>query len=326
MEKFYDIHGLLKIRAENLDLDRILSYFSVNTLSDPDLMIRIKRPNVNLNLYDRLGRFYLKNKEIIEKRKFGMVQLKDLFEKTKLNATSRYVRLRPFLSLIESVLWFKLLAKNHVFIHSAGISTDGEGCLISAWQGTGKTMVALKLVKEKGFSFLSDDAVIINDYGQAYCFPKNVKLSLSHAKEFGLGNKVKLKLLVGKLLNQVPVVRRRLHIEHIVPITKVIENAKIERQCKIDKMIMLQQASGEGVSEIDAREVAKRLTLVSQLEKIYWADHLFIAYAHADQDFDLQEIKVKERDIIQSALRGASCYEVRFRRYAYDQVEELLRS
>lgn len=327
VKKFYNIHGLLKIGAEGyLDLDKSLSYFVSSTLNNLDLMIKIKQFDMDLSVYNRLGRYYLGKNEVIEKRKFGSIRFKNLFGKTELDATSGYVKLRPFGTLIGNILNFKLLAKNHALVHSACISEDGEGCLICAWQGTGKTMVALKLVKEKASNFLSDDMTIIDNYGQAYCFPANVKLSLSHASEFELSNKVKLKLLIGKLIEQIPIVRRRLEITHLVPITKLVENARIERRCKIRKLVLLQQAADDSVNEIDMNIAVKRLALLNLWERIYWIDHLFIAYAYSDKGFDLQKLEKKEQDIIQSALKDASCYEVKFRKYAYDNIRKLLRA
>lgn len=324
MKKLYDIHGLLKIRSENLDLDNILSYFSTSTVSDLDLMIKIDKININPDIYDRLERFDLGEKEVVERRKFGTIQLRNLFNRTELNATSGYARLRHLLTLVEHILEFKLLTKNHVLIHSACISKNGEGCLICAPRGTGKTMVTLKLVKDKGFSFLSDDRTIISGDGRAHCFPKNVKLSLPHVSEFGLNKKVKLKLLIGELVRQIPVIRRRLEIAHNVPVTKVIKNAKIEKRCEIGKLLILQRAKNEGVTEIDLGTAVKLLILSNRWERIFWVDHLFIPYMYSDPKFDLQKLEEKERDIVENALKDALCYEMRFRKYAYSHVEKFL--
>jgi len=322
--KFYNIHNLLKIRVDNLELSRMLSYFSTNGINgDLDLTVEVGGFDIRPT-HNRLGRFHLAENEIIEKRKFGSLQLKNMLGKTELNATSGYVRLRPFITLIETIIGFKLLAKTHALVHSSCISKDGEGCLICAWHGTGKTMVTLKLVNEMGLDFLSDDQTIINDSGRAYCFPKHVKLSLPHTEEFGLGGKVKLKLLFGELVTHIPVIRRRLEITHMTPVTEIIKNSKIEKQCKICRIIMLQQARSEGITEIDAAEVVRRLALLDAWERIFWVDRLLIPYAFSDQKFEIQRLEEKERDILQSALKNVPCYEVRFRKYAYNHVKKLL--
>jgi len=322
--KFYNIHDLLKIRVENLDLKHMLQYFLTDKASETiDLAMKVGKFDLQ-PMFNRLGRFHLGQNVIIEKRKFGSIQLRDMLEKTELNATRGYVRLRPFTTLIENIIGFKLLAKNHALVHSSCVSKDGKGCLICAWHGTGKTMVTLKLVKERGLNFLSDDLTIINDSGQAYCFPKHVKLSLAHTKEFELDEKVKLKLLFGKMVTHIPFVRGRLEIAHMAPITQMVENSRIERQCKICKIIVLEQAESEGITEIDAAEVVKRLTLLNEWERMFWLARLFIPYAFSDQEFDPKKLHEKERGILESALKGIPCYEVRFRKYAYNHVEKLL--
>lgn len=323
--KFYDIHDILKIGTENLDLDKSLSYFSTGSPSNLDLMIKINEFDTDISHHNRLGRYYLGENEVIEKRKFGSIQLKNFLGSTELNVTSGYVRLRPIPTLVGNIIGFKLLTKDYAFMHSACVSKDGEGYLICASQGTGKTVMALKLVKESSFDFLSDDMTIINSYGQAYCFPANVKLSLSHASDFKLGNKAKLKLLIGNFIQRIPIISRRVEIIHSVPVTEIIKNAKIEKQCKIRKVVILQRATDEGITEIDVDTAVKRLALSTLWERNYWIDHLLIAYAYSDQEFDLQKLEEKEHNILDSALKEASCYQVKFRQYAYDQVNKLLR-
>jgi len=322
--KFYNIHHLLKIGVENIELNHMLQYFLADkTSGNLDLTIKVGEIDSG-STFHRMGRFYLGKNELVEKRNFGSLRLKEMLGNTELNATTGYVRARPFVTLIESVIGLKLVAKSHALVHSSCISRDGEGYLICAWHGTGKTMVTLKLVKEKSLNFLSDDMTIINTSGQVYCFPKDVKLSLPHAKEFGLDGKVRLRLLVGELVTHIPVIRRRLEITHNIPITKIIKDSKIEKQCNLRKVVVLQRAEKEEIVEVDSNEITKRLTLLNEWERIFWVDRLFIPYAFSDQGFDLQELAEKERDILQQALRDVPCYEVRFRKYAYDQVAKLL--
>lgn len=322
--KFYNIHNLLKIRVENFELDHMLPYFSTNEMNgDLDLAVKVGEFDIRPT-HNRLGRFQLAENDVIEERKFGSIQLKNMLGKTELNATSGYVRLRPFITLIETIIGLKLLAKNHALVHSSCISKDGEGYLICAWHGTGKTMVTLKLVNEMGLNFLSDDQTIINDSGRAYCFPKHVKLSLPHAEEFELGQKVKLKLLFGELVTHIPVVRRHLELTHMAPVTEIIKNSKIEKQCKICKIIMLQQARSEGITEIHTTEVVKRLTLLNEWIRIFWVDRLLIPYAFSDKKFNLQRLREKERNILQSAFEGVKCYEVMFSKYPYKHVKKLV--
>lgn len=320
--RFYNIHNLLRVRVENLNLEPLLSHFLTSKVGiEPDLTIKVGKFDPQPT-HNRLMGFYLGQNVLIEKRKFGSLQLIDMLEKTELDATRGYVRLRPFLCLIENILGLKLLTRNHALVHSSCLSANEQGYLICAWSGTGKTMVAIKLVKEVGLNFLSDDLTIINDSGEAYCFPKDVRLSLAHAKEFGLGNRVKLKLLLGELVNRVPY--GTMKIFHNVPVSKIVENSEKVKQCEIRKVIMLQRAHHEGIVKIDLNEVVRRIMSFEAWDQIFWAARLFMPYTYCDPKFDLQKLRNKKRKVLQNTLKGIPCYEVRFRKNAYNLVSKLL--
>lgn len=319
---FYNIHNLLEIRVENLDLKRILSYFSTERGGgNSDLTIKVggfdPKPT-----HSKLWRFHLGQNVIVEKRKFGSIQLSDVLGKTELNVTRGYVRLRPFPCLIENIMGWKLLIRNHALVHSSCISEDGKGYLICGWQGAGKTMVALKFAKERGFNFLSDDLTIVSGSGQAYCFPKDIELRSAHNKVFKLSKKMKLKLLLRELMNKSPV-----HIPYPkrpeAQISEMVEDSTIEEQCKIHKVIMLQQAQQERIAELNLDEAVRRLILLEEWALTFWVERLFIPYAYCDPKFDLQNLWKREREILKRALKGVPCYEVRFRKFAYNIVKTL---
>jgi len=325
MEQFYNIHDLVKIRTENLDLSTWLSYFSTSSVKQPDLVLKMGKIDTNPDLYDRLGRFDLNDKEVVERRRFGTIRLKDLLNRTWLEVSKGYARFRPlFPCLLEHILEFKLLTRNHILAHAACISKNDEGYVICAPPGIGKTMVSLRLVKDRGFQFLSDDRTIMSESGRAYCYPKNVKLHMPHANEFKLSKKVKTKLLMGKMLNPyvIPLTKGRRQIAHRVPVTDIIENAEVRKNCKISKLIFLKPARDEGVTEIDLDIALKFLLLSNRWLRVFWADHLFIPYSYSDPDFDLEKVEENERSIMERALKNAPCYEIGFRKYSY--VEEFI--
>jgi len=55
---------------------------------------------------------------------------------------------------------------------------NGHGFLLSARTDTGKTGTVLKMIREYGAKFLSDDMTILDPSGRATCFPK--PLTISH--------------------------------------------------------------------------------------------------------------------------------------------------
>jgi hypothetical protein len=64
-----------------------------------------------------------------------------------------------------------------MLLHSACLDFDGHGVLLSALTDTGKTGTVLKLLREHGGRFLSDDMTIIDGKGRALCYPKPLTIS-----------------------------------------------------------------------------------------------------------------------------------------------------
>ena len=82
-----------------------------------------------------------------------------------------------YTNVIEALLRFVIAAKGHMLLHSACLELDGHGVLLSAKTDTGKTGTVLRLLREQGARFLSDDMTIVAEDGTATCFPKPLTIS-----------------------------------------------------------------------------------------------------------------------------------------------------
>ncbi|HEX8093223.1 glycosyltransferase, partial [Jatrophihabitans sp.] len=83
-----------------------------------------------------------------------------------------------YTNVIEALLRFIAVSRGVILLHSACLELDGQGLLLSARTDTGKTGSVLKLLREHGARFLSDDMTILHPDGHATCFPK--PLTISH--------------------------------------------------------------------------------------------------------------------------------------------------
>jgi dolichol-phosphate mannosyltransferase len=83
-----------------------------------------------------------------------------------------------YTNVIEALLRFIAVSRGVILLHSACLELDGRGLLLSARTDTGKTGSVLKLLREHGARFLSDDMTILHPDGHATCFPK--PLTISH--------------------------------------------------------------------------------------------------------------------------------------------------
>lgn len=82
-----------------------------------------------------------------------------------------------YTNVVEALLRFVLVSRDRVLLHSACLDLNGKGVLLSARTDTGKTGTVLRLLREGGGRFLSDDMTIIAADGSALCFPKPLTIS-----------------------------------------------------------------------------------------------------------------------------------------------------
>lgn len=82
-----------------------------------------------------------------------------------------------YTNVVEALLRFVLVARGRILLHSACLDLDGQGVMLSARTDTGKTGTVLRLLRERGGAFLSDDMTILSADGTALSFPKPMTIS-----------------------------------------------------------------------------------------------------------------------------------------------------
>ncbi|MEV0809079.1 glycosyltransferase [Micromonospora sp. NPDC050200] len=82
-----------------------------------------------------------------------------------------------YTNIIEALLRFVIVSRGHMLLHSACVSLNGVGVMLSALTDTGKTATVLRLLRDHGGLFLSDDMTLISPDGVAMCFPKPLTIS-----------------------------------------------------------------------------------------------------------------------------------------------------
>jgi glycosyltransferase involved in cell wall biosynthesis len=83
-----------------------------------------------------------------------------------------------YTNVVEALLRFLAVRNGRVLLHSACVELGGTGVMLSARTDTGKTGTVLRLLRERGARFLSDDMTVLEPGGMARCFPK--PLTISH--------------------------------------------------------------------------------------------------------------------------------------------------
>lgn len=82
-----------------------------------------------------------------------------------------------YTNIVEALLRFVMVSRDRMLLHSACVELDGHGVMLSALTDTGKTGTVLRLLREHGGRFLSDDMTVVDAQGNAYCFPKPLTIS-----------------------------------------------------------------------------------------------------------------------------------------------------
>jgi len=82
-----------------------------------------------------------------------------------------------YTNIIEPLLRFAMVSRGCMLLHSACVELHGTGVMLSALTDTGKTGTVLRLLREHGARFLSDDMTIVDAEGNACCFPKPLTIS-----------------------------------------------------------------------------------------------------------------------------------------------------
>jgi hypothetical protein len=83
-----------------------------------------------------------------------------------------------YTNILEALLRFVVADRGRMLLHSACLELGGRGLMLSARTDTGKTGTILRLLREQGGEFLSDDMTIIDPDATALSFPK--PLTISH--------------------------------------------------------------------------------------------------------------------------------------------------
>jgi dolichol-phosphate mannosyltransferase len=175
----YDVLGLVAI-ASAVRM-RELEYFRVPSLqrsADVDIRVRaVGSPGPRMRPLVTHGPTFVAYDEHLGRLGANFrLDFRDRIEVTlgPLLARSPHV---VYTNVVEALLRFLLASRDRVLLHSATLELDGQGLMLTARTDTGKTGTVLRLLREQGASFLSDDMTIVEPGGRAWCYPKPLTIS-----------------------------------------------------------------------------------------------------------------------------------------------------
>lgn len=300
----YNIHGILKIKT-NFKWGKLPAYFKVDAVEKPELNIKEGKFDVEFDSLKPLGLRMFKGDDFLIHKpylygdlKFKVENLED--DVTNVFFTTGYKRLYDFYGgtvgphvlsqTLSAIIQIKLIQKGYTIVHSACISKDWKGALISAWGETGKTLTSSTLVQQDSFLFLSDDLTIIDGDRVAYSFPQVLEKRIFQPFE------------------KIPFLNR-IRISKRTGVSKI----KVINKTKIGYLFFLEKEEGDVVTEIDEDEAFKRLVLSTASTLNLNANEAILAYSYLDKNMKLRDYTMWHEEIIKDMLKGVKCFEVKSR-------------
>jgi dolichol-phosphate mannosyltransferase len=228
-----------------------------------------------------------------------------------------------YTNVIEALLRFLAVSKDKILLHSACLELDGHGLLLSARTDTGKTGSVLRLVREYGAKFLSDDMTIVAPDGTATCFPKPLTISHHTLRAVNAGDltrsewrRLQLQSRLhskegrqfGMLLASlnIPIMGINSLTQRIVPppkydVDRLVE-ATIIRHTTVRDLFVIERGE-PGLHDIEFTEGID--TLVENTDDAYgFPPFKQMAPSIAIGQADYAQLRVKERSLMEEAMRN----------------------
>jgi hypothetical protein len=237
-----------------------------------------------------------------------------------------------YTNVVEALLRFVLVSRDHILLHSATIELDGRGVMLTARTDTGKTGTVLRLLRDQGGAFLSDDMTIIAPGGLALSYPKPLTISshtlaavdlrvLSTAEQLKLAVQSRVHSRngrsIGSLLGRlnVPIMALNALAQALVPPPKYMVERLLPCRfapCTTVTDLFVIERGPPALEQLD-REQAVEVMIANTDDAYGFPPFRYFAPAITIDGHDYAALRERERDLLARFLR-----EVRARRLACD--------
>jgi dolichol-phosphate mannosyltransferase len=338
---YYDIDGLLTIESA-VRLPE-LAFFRVLKAKNPDLVIEIKgprRPHLRTFAMIHPPAARLRYREQVGDLGANF----DIYIGTPIHVVvTRLLAFSPhvlYTNIIEALLRFILLSKDHMLLHAACLGLDGQGVLLSAKTDTGKTSTLLRLLQDDANGvFYSDDMTIINADGIAQRYPKPLTISkhtvsalqidrLTRKQRAALAIQSRLHSrsgrTVGKRIAQspLPIMAINSIVQAAIPppkymVTDLIDT-RIGDKTSIDRLFVI--ARGEPRAEtLDQGEIVEQL--LENTEDAYgFPPYQQLAPLISVGGISNDVLRLREREILTAAMSNVPCERITLPDFSWPTV------
>jgi putative flippase GtrA len=228
-----------------------------------------------------------------------------------------------YTNIVEALLRFVMVSRGRMLLHSACVSVNGVGVMLSALTDTGKTATVLRILRDHGGLFLSDDMTLIDASGGAVCFPKPLTISahtlravqaedLTPAEWRRLQWQSRLHSKGGRSLAlvlsrfNVPIMGINAITQRLVPPPKYsvdrLVPCRIGTATKVEELFIIERGAPR-LTEMDRAEALERM--IQNTDDAYgFPPFRYLAPGITINGYDYHELRRREREILAGFLSG----------------------
>jgi hypothetical protein len=233
--------------------------------------------------------------------------------------------------IAEPSLYYYLPRQGYSFLHAGAVAKE-KGVLFFGPSNIGKTSIVLEMVK-RGWEFLGDDMIIIDQRNHAFAYPKTIKLEGQNisthpylykplSSKMGQIDKFFLKRSMGAAA------KKPFKIALYASILDLFTEAKIRTQANLDYVVRLVRSFQEKptIHEIDLEACVDSLSVGLFWE--FYAQRRHTEYRYCSsfplgKDFIAEEARHNEHitDIISKCVSKSKALELRMP-YNYSKIDD----
>jgi 4-amino-4-deoxy-L-arabinose transferase-like glycosyltransferase/putative flippase GtrA len=226
-----------------------------------------------------------------------------------------------YTNILEPLLRFLMVSRGKMLLHSACVELGETGVMLSALTDTGKTGTVLRLLREHGGRFLSDDMTVIDRSGNASWFPKPLTISahtlravsaddLTPAEWRRLQIQSRLHSRGGRSIGMalsrfnLPIMGINALTQMLIPPPKYTVDrlvpCRLTEATRVRELFIIERGS-PGMADVDSDEALTRL-LANTDDAYGFPPFRYLAPAITIGSKDYHELRAAERDILKGFL------------------------
>jgi hypothetical protein len=245
-----------------------------------------------------------------------------------------------YTNIVEPLLRFLLVKRGFMLLHAACISIEGRSIMLSAQTDTGKTSTILSLLRRHGGTFYSDDMVVVSDQGTVSRYPKPLTISahtLRSVPSHRLAPVQRLSLAwqsrlhsrggraTGKRMSQfnLPMMAMNAGVQMLIPppkymITDLVD-CEIGGRIEIRHVFLIERGSPALVAGVHQADALTEL--LANTEDAYgFPPYAQLAPKLVIEGEGYDDLRLKERAILSSALRAAEVTRLRVDDFSWPEM------